>query len=63
MSKKYITLCPEVYEAYKPFDNLCEFIDGMKDARDGIEHRFGMGKEYDRGFHAQKQKEAIEENR
>jgi hypothetical protein len=43
----------DIYEAYKPINNVNEFLDGMRDARHGVNHRAGMGEEYDRGYSAQ----------
>jgi hypothetical protein len=43
----------EMYLAYSPIKNANEFLDGMRDAKNGAGHRGGMGEEYDRGFSAQ----------
>lgn len=43
----------EIYKAYRPINNINEFMDGMRDAKEGFEHREGMGEDYTRGYDAQ----------
>lgn len=50
-----------IYEAYKPILNPDEFMAGYRQAEEGVTHRAGMGEEYDRGYHATKQWEAIKD--
>ena len=47
----------DIYDAYKPINNTNEFMDGMRDAKEGLEHKMGMGEDYTRGFSAQYQAE------
>ena len=42
-----------IYEAYKPILNVNEFMDGMRDAKEGNDCKVGMGDEYVRGYAAQ----------
>ena len=53
------TIPLEVHEAYSPITNYTAFIDGMRDAKEGVPHKPEMTKEYDRGYGAQKELEAI----
>ena len=43
----------DIYEAYAPILNANEFLDGMRDAKEGNDCKVGMGEEYVRGYHAQ----------
>ena len=43
----------DIYKAYAPIVNPNEFMDGMRDAKEGIEYRDGMGADYNRGYSAQ----------
>lgn len=46
-----------IYEACAPIKNATEFLSGMRDCKEDIPHKMGMGEEYTRGYAAQYQSE------
>lgn len=40
--------------------NVFEFVNGMRDCRNGVPHKEGMGESYDAGYSSQYQLEQLE---